>query len=763
MAVQEESASEFVVGTGDPVFYRSYSRRKSDGHRESYAEVIARAAAGIAVLGDLDEEESALVLQQARLQRCLPSGRWLWVGGTEWIKDSQNFSGAYNCTSMEVDEPAAFGMIMELAMMGCGTGAVLERRAVDRLPVVRNALAISRVVPVSAELRGRGETVVVRGATRDILEVSVGDSRQGWTDAYQAFIDMAFDSSGPPITYNICLDLSEVRRAGAPLKGFGGTANPIKLEEMFRKVASLLSEAQGRKLTSIECSLLIDEAAACVVAGNIRRSAGMRQFSSDDTEAAIAKQNLYTQVDGVWRVDPKREALRMANHTRVFHRKPTFKELKEAVSSQYHSGEGAIQYAPEAIARANVDLWRSPEDRVAFLEACEECRGAEVFRGLMKAAAPNQDEAEREFELTHRMHRYGLNPCGEIIGSDFHCNLAEVHLPRLEPRDAAGQAAAFRAAGLQAAALLRHRFASPRHRASRDLDPIVGVSFTGLFDFFVCAFGRDWLKWQIHGRPTEGDRWSEEEAHYLQSWREVAESTVAAYCTRHGLKAPNRCTTVQPAGTKSLLTGASAGWHPPKSVRYIRRITFSREDPIALACRECGYFVIPAPSAHDEDGQLLTDIWDDRVQEWLVEIPMQVPWHEVAEGLELSAIPARAQFLLCMQVQRHYATHNTSATIELREAEIDELAELIHGHLGHGYISMALLARFDTSATFPRMPVEPISQSRFEVEVAAMKARRRCCSFVDALRRFDDPKVALWGGASGCDSEACGLPACGGA
>ena len=38
----------------------------------------------------------------------------------------------------------------------------------------------------------------------------------------------------------------------------------------------------------------------------------------------------------------------------------------------------------------------------------------------------NQDE------LDHRLGRYGLNPCGEIIGADFHCNLAEVHLNQIE-------------------------------------------------------------------------------------------------------------------------------------------------------------------------------------------------------------------------------------------------------------------------------------------------------------------------------------------
>ena len=38
-------------------------------------------------------------------------------------------------------------------------------------------------------------------------------------------------------------------------------------------------------------------------------------------------------------------------------------------------------------------------------------------------------------ELNHRMGRYGLNPCGEIIGQDFHCNLAEIHLNTIDPND----------------------------------------------------------------------------------------------------------------------------------------------------------------------------------------------------------------------------------------------------------------------------------------------------------------------------------------
>ena len=58
--------------------------------------------------------------------KCFPSGRWLWVGGTEWSKKRKNYSGGYNCTSTDIVDIEAIGTVMELAMMGCGCGANLE-------------------------------------------------------------------------------------------------------------------------------------------------------------------------------------------------------------------------------------------------------------------------------------------------------------------------------------------------------------------------------------------------------------------------------------------------------------------------------------------------------------------------------------------------------------------------------------------------------------------------------------------------------------
>ncbi|MFZ9463884.1 MAG: ribonucleoside-triphosphate reductase, adenosylcobalamin-dependent, partial [Vulcanococcus sp.] len=109
----------------NPVFYRTYSRKLPAG-RESWQQVAERNLEGLRTLGHLNEQEVALLRRMQHDQRALPSGRWLWIGGTPWIEQSENFSGAYNCTSTNLVDWDAFGLMMDLAMMGCGTGAIIE-------------------------------------------------------------------------------------------------------------------------------------------------------------------------------------------------------------------------------------------------------------------------------------------------------------------------------------------------------------------------------------------------------------------------------------------------------------------------------------------------------------------------------------------------------------------------------------------------------------------------------------------------------------
>jgi ribonucleotide reductase class II len=1126
--VQPYSDFPDTAPAANPVFFRTYSRFTESG-RETWQDVCTRTLKGLVKLGKLTETEADIIDRMQRQVKALPSGRWLWVGGSKWLEQPENFSGAYNCTSTNVSDWRAFALMMDLAMMGCGTGAILEPNLIDRLPPIRNQLNVTIIgdigkIPISN--RQEFTTLDVAG---NRVTIHVGDSRQGWVESYRHLLELSSDDSFDG-EVEVAINLSNVRPAGEKLKGFGGVANPIKLPDLYHRVAAILNKAKGRKLNSVECCLLIDEAAVTIVAGNVRRSAGMRQFKASDTLGSSAKDNLWQQDEhGNWRIDPERDALRMANHTRVFHRKPTEQECIEAVRKQFYSGEGAIQWAGEAVARSNADLLSKPEIKADFMGAYQEGNAKE----WLQENHPHLDAKEIE----HRLSRFGLNPCvtadtwihtedgarqvkdligvqhgtyvngelfsttadgffltgykpviklqtksgyslrltdnhqvlkvtaqtqkkqysewceagklqpgdrvlihnhrdilpwngagsfdegwllgsllgdgcfsvnessysyaaklrfwgedqlemkdfalakinnltaspertvaikgtynqqnryyevgsaglaklagnfgmsqhhkvitpeierasyefyqgflsglfdadgsvqghqnkgvsihltqsnlntltavqrmllrlgvastiyqnrkpeglkllpdiqrnlaeyycqathelviandniavfqevigfqepskakkisillggyklqlnrerfdveiisieqdgfdavydctvpgvsrfdangfvahncGEILGTNFHCNLSEIHLNQINPNNLQEQEEAFTAGALSVAALLHHKFQEPRYQYSRELDPIVGVSFTGLFDFFVHAFGAEWLQWWAEGRPdtVKGIEYKQKEREYLDHWRQIVEQTVWAYCDKHGIKRPNRCTTVQPSGTKSLLTGASPGWHPPKAQRFIRRITFRKNDPVAQACIDYGYSVIPSQSDKDENGNLLDDAFDPRCTEWLIEIPVAVSWADIpgADAIEISKFSALAQMDFYMQVQKYYVRHNTSATIELREHEVESLGTRIFEAIrdDEGYISAALLARFDDHQTFPRLPFEPIDKATYDEMMRGVLARRKIEQFHLALSRYDSGEKMEEAGPAGCDSDKCLLP-----
>jgi ribonucleotide reductase, class II len=389
----------------NPVFFRTYSRRSPAGLRETWDEVCDRTLMGLVELGKLSREEVAILDKMQRQMKALPSGRWLWVGGTDWIAKPKNFSGAYNCTSTNLQDWKAFGLMMDLAMMGCGTGAIIEPRYINQLPPIRNRLKITVQGEIGNTPKEQRREYTEISIQDNQVTVSVGDSREGWVKSYQTLLELSTDErfSGE---VQVFVDISDIRQAGETLKGFGGVANPVKLPILYQNCASILNKALGRQLNSVECCLLIDQAAVTIVAGNIRRSAGMRQFRSDDQLAATAKDNLWQQdAEGNWRIDPERDALRMANHTRVFHRKPTLEESIDAVRKQYYSGEGAIQWAGEAVARANIDLLPTSALKVDFLKAYEQ--------GTAKQWLQEHHANLDADELEHRLARVGLNPCGD--------------------------------------------------------------------------------------------------------------------------------------------------------------------------------------------------------------------------------------------------------------------------------------------------------------------------------------------------------------
>jgi len=721
---------EFPANTANPTFYRTYSR-VFEGIKENFRDVRKRVVDGISETGQLNKTETAIIDDSIALLHTLASGRSLWTGGTEWSRKQKNFPGSYNCTNIEIDNLDAFRMSFDFLMQGCGVGHKLTAKNLAKLPIVCNTLSVnvlSNIGAYSVRYQDTSYTCI----NDNNYVVSVGDTREGWAMAFYYLLVLATTETQWG-HINITVDLGSVRPAGEPIKGFGGTTNPVGLERLFQRTGEIVSSAVGRSFNETEATYLLDECALCTVAGNVRRSACIKQYDADNENAPKIKDNLWAvDENGKWSIDPKKTALRMSNHTIVHYTKPSLEVIKASITKQFHSGEGAIQYAPEAIARASADILDNPIIKAEFIEAYEKGEGKEFLLSLV----PNMSEEEVE----HRLERYGLNPCAEILGSNFLCNLAEVNLNMLNPFDEKEQEKAFKAAGLIVCSLLHHQFNEPVMQYSRLEDPIIAACITGVFDFFVKRFGEEWLAWWGQGRTKEHPRAHEftiTERQYFSKWRKIVKQTVDEYCEKHGLKVPNRYTAVQPSGSKSLLTGASPGWHPPKSARYIRRITFRRDDPVALACLDYGYSVVPSQSCTDETGKLLDDPFDPRVTEWLVEIPVELPWAEASDraNFDPNKISAAAQFDFFMQVQNYYTTHNTSATIEFRENEIDSLSEAIHGtiHGEGGYISAALLARFDANETFPRLPFEPITKEVYDRMEQEVKGRRKGEDFYELL------------------------------
>jgi ribonucleotide reductase, class II len=338
-----------------------------------------------------------------------------------------------NCSGQGLRDWTAFATVMNLAMMGCGTGVDLEDRFISQLPVIRNKLNVSIVGEIGAIAKDDRQEETITSVhyppfatgEQGSVRIVIGDSRGGWVEAYRSLLELSSNitfKEGEPVLVEVVV--SNVRPAGEPLVSFGGTANPAKLPDMFVRVAKILNKAVGRKLNSIECCLIVDEAAIVVVAGNIRRSSGIRQFAEDDELGTTAKDNLWIQDgNGNWSIDPDRDALRMANHSRVYHHKPSWEDTLASVRKQHGSGEGAIQYAPEAIARGNADLLDTEEKRLSFIDLyVKDDHGGRIIQTDSLAAqylSKLNDEKYgysffendiHEEELEHRLSRYQLNP-----------------------------------------------------------------------------------------------------------------------------------------------------------------------------------------------------------------------------------------------------------------------------------------------------------------------------------------------------------------
>ena len=322
-----------------------YARYVDGKGRESWSETVGRYMDNVVrpVLGD---DSYVNQLEEAILNlEVMPSMRAMMTAGPALVRDN---TAGYNCSYLPVDDPKSFDEAMFILLCGTGVGFSVERQYITKLPEV-------------PELFDSETTIIVK------------DSKEGWAKAFRQVLALLWAGEIPK--WNV----SKVRPAGARLKTFGGRASgPAPLVDLFNFTVKVFKDAQGRKLSSIECHDLMCKIGEVVVVGGVRRSAMISLSNLSDDRMRHAK-------SGQWWEQNTQRAL--ANNSVAYTEKPDSLSFMREWMSLVESGSGE--------------------------------------RGVFNREASKKQAAK--FGRRDPEHDFGTNPCSEIILRPYQfCNLTEV-------------------------------------------------------------------------------------------------------------------------------------------------------------------------------------------------------------------------------------------------------------------------------------------------------------------------------------------------
>ena len=274
---------------------------EDEGRRETWGETVERYIQNIICNSKFGSVPNKIVdqLRNAILSlEVMPSMRSLMTAGKASSRDN---TCMYNCSYLPVDDLKSFDEAMFILLNGTGVGFSVERQFITKLPDV----------PTLFE----SETTVV-----------IKDSKEGWAKGLRQVLALLWAGEIPK------WDVSKVRPAGAKLKTFGGRASgPAPLIDLFNFAVTTFRQAQGRKLSSLECHDLMCKIGEVVVVGGVRRSAMISLSNLSDDRMRHAK-------SGNWWENAAHRAL--SNNSVAYTEKPDSMAFMREWTALMESGSG---------------------------------------------------------------------------------------------------------------------------------------------------------------------------------------------------------------------------------------------------------------------------------------------------------------------------------------------------------------------------------------------------------------------------------------
>ena len=392
----------------EAVYYRTYSR--TNGKQESWPDTVIRVVEGAMsirydwyknVIGKRwDKRANDAIAEQLAMavfdMKLLPPGRGLWAMGTDYVYERGSHA-LNNCGAVEVTNSLATSArwLMDSLMCGVGVGFTTHTASIK----------IKRP-------RGEPTTYVIP------------DTKEGWAESVKRLIS-SYEKGTRPVFF----DYSSIRAAGEPIRGFGGiSAGSEPLELLHHRIRGYLDQEthdQTRLIADV-----MNAIGACVVAGNVRRSAELAVGAPDD-ETFMNLKN--------YDLNPERSAIGwMSNNSVALSERDHFAAIPGIAERIADNGE------PGILNMLNV-------------------------RKYGRLGEKHHDDA------------VAVNPCGEIPLESFElCNLVEVFPTRIEPGEFREvlELATFYASTV---ALLRSHSQETNEVVARNRR--IGVSVSGIADW----------------------------------------------------------------------------------------------------------------------------------------------------------------------------------------------------------------------------------------------------------------------------------------
>lgn len=537
--LRNEVANFGFNGLGEVVFRRTYSR-----DNETWNDVVIRVTEGIMsirkehfIRNSLhwdDKEWQPFARSMAKSlfdMEWMPPGRGLWMMGTEFTY-TRGSTALNNCgaTNTKDDLVHSAEWTMDFLMNGVGIGFSTDWRGTATLP-----------------------------DKSDPLPYIIPDSREGWVSSLIKLMCSYIDS--PKYGFNSYpkFDYSAIRPAGQSIKGFGGlSSGPEPLKKMHERIESYLDAFCCGKL---ECTAktwkefpgkdgspsewrevevdvdkpydhtrlvadIFNAIGACVVAGNVRRSAEICLGDVEDHSFINLKN---------YEINPERTDIGwMSNNSVILESKDDYEDFS---------------YIPEMARR----IRDNGEPGMINLYNIQK------FGRYGKAQSDNANL---------------VNPCGEIPLENYElCNLAEVFPPRCSTPEVYYNALKFATFYASTVSLLpTHR---PETNAVVAKNRRIGVSISGV---------AQWASGEMN--PAWGEMNYTKMTKFLRDGYKVVKDENVRLAEIAGIPPAIRVTTVKPSGSISLLAGVTAGVHYPVSRYAIRRMRIGADSPLVPILQE---------------------------------------------------------------------------------------------------------------------------------------------------------------------------------